>query len=126
MLTTESLSLTSARAAEISGRALDLVHRWQHDEALSLITKAVEQHHGPLPPKLALAQAKALVGLERNRAAEEIVGPLVGRDDLAAEERALALQLLGRVLVRTWGDLDIAVDYLREAARSAERLGNAG
>jgi len=126
MATTASLSLTTARAEEISGRALDLVHRWQHDEALTLITKAVEQHHGPLPPKIALAQAKALIGLERNRAAEEIVGPLVGRDDLTPQERALARQLLGRILVRTWGDLDVAIDYLREAAKAAERFGHDG
>jgi len=112
---------------DLAAQAIELVTRHEHDEALALIDKSVAEAAGPLPTSITLARVRALIGLERFRAAGDMVMPLTRDDaDISPLDRARARQLYVRYLLRSWGDLDVVIDTAREAARIAERHGAAG
>ncbi len=110
-------------------RALTLAQRY--DEALACIDVAVPPSSDdvPLAPALALAKAKALMGLERSRVAEGLVTPIARKDPVALGapatplEHAEALALRARLLRRAWASADWACSLARQAATLAGRLG---
>ncbi len=123
MTTTPTPSAAAAVAGDPTGRAKDLVHRFLHDEALALISDAIEKSQGPAPVSMNVQRGRALLGLERHRMAEDVLRPLVDDARATGAERAEAMGLVGRILVRTWGDLDVAIDMLREAAKLGAKHG---
>jgi tetratricopeptide (TPR) repeat protein len=127
MATETSAAVGDRWAGELASRAVALVTRNEHAEALALLEASLAEAAGPVPVAVTLARGRALVGLERFRAASELLYPLT-RDaaEVAPLDRAHARRLYVRCMLRQGGDLDVLIDMAREAARIAEKHGAAG
>ncbi len=103
------------------------------DQALALLAPPpgeTEDAHAPGGPEAQVLRARALLGLDRRRAAAELVAPLLERPQpgsaapkLAPVTLCEARALHARTMLRGWAPCDLVIAETRATMTAARRLG---